>query len=385
MLSKREKVLIAVLGSLLLHLFILLLFGLSLHFKPDAPVAASNDPIELQIEPKEEEPQPTLPPTMAMAPTPAPPMVNNKESDEPPPTDPAFQSNANSKANSELPPTNSAPVPTQKGKDIPEFTFDTQNYTLGEKPAVNASAPAQARPPAQPPQPPDQPQPTPAPQPTPPPAKETPPPKPKNERPPKTEPTPVPTPEIKRELDEFAMLGPTPTPHPAQSFDDNQFDPTRREPMTEPPRPTPAVRRPPSLRPPSQPSAPGYQPQTQKAALSGSASISNKGPASVAALGTPMGRYQKAIFDAVGSRWYYYIDQRMDVASFGRVKIHFTVDKSGAILQPKVLSHSGNSTLEGTSLQAIMEATIPPMPPEVSSIIQGNQMELEVEFNLLDM
>lgn len=384
MLSKREKVLIAVLGSLLLHLFILLLFGIGLHFKPDV-VAASNEPLKLEIKPPEEEPLPSLPPTMAMAPTP-PPMVNNQKSDEPPPDNPAFQSNENSKASSELPATGSAPVPTQDGKQIPEFTFDTKNYTLGDRPAEDASASAQAQPPAQPPQPQDKPQPTPTPPPakeTPPPAKETPPPKPKKERTPKAEPTPVPTPEIKRELDEFAMLGPTPTPHPEPSFEDNQFDPTRREPMTEPPRPTPAVRRPPAARAPSRAAMPGYQPQTQKALLSGS--LSNKGPASVAALGTPMGRYQKAVFDAVGSRWYYYIDQRMDVASFGRVKIHFTIDKTGAVLQPTVVSHSGNSTLESASLQAIMDATIPPMPPEVSAIIQSNQMDLEIEFNLLDM
>ena len=121
---------------------------------------------------------------------------------------------------------------------------------------------------------------------------------------------------------------------------------------------------------------------TQPAAMSGG--ISNKGPARVEALGTPMGRYKKAISDAIGSRWYYYMGQREDVASFGTVKIHFIIDSAGHTRSPKVLSNTGNSTLENVSLQAIMDASIPPIPPEVAAIINSNQMDLDFSFALID-
>ena len=377
MLSKREKVLIAVLGSLLLHLFILFLFGIGLHYTPQL-VAKTKEPIRLEIKPREEEP-PELPPTMPLAPTPPPPMVDNKETNEPAPEHPAFESNNNSRASSELAATGTAPVPTQEGKQIPEFTFDTKVATLGEHPAEDAAKAAPAQP-AQPPQPQEeQQQQPPKPEPTPPPEQPTEKPLPKKDRAAKAQPTPAPTPA--HELNEFAMLGPTPTPHPVPTEEDSMFDPSLRRPLTEPPRPTPAVRHA-AVRPPSEPSNPGYQPMTQKAAMSGG--ISNKGPARVEALGTPMGRYKKAISDAIGSRWYYYIGQREDVASFGTVKIHFVLDSSGTVLRPKVVSNTGNSTLENISLQAVIDATIPPMPPEVAAIINSNQMDMDFSFALVE-
>ncbi len=380
MLSKREKVLIAVLGSLLLHLFILLLFGIGLQFQPPArAIAARDQPIQLEIPPPEDEP-PAMPAMPATA-TPPPPMVHNKENNEPAPDNPAFESNANSQASSDQAATGDAPVPTQEGKQVPEYTFDTHQATLGERPVEEAVNAAQSQPPAQPPQSQATPPPAETPEPTP---QDTPPPRPRKDR--KTPPTPAPTPEPLIERDEFAMLGPTPTPHPEPKEEDNQFNPSMRQPVTEPPRPTPAVRRPMSPQPPSQqqpprPANPGYQPMTQKAAMSGS--ISNKGPSSVAALGTPMGRYHKAVSDAIGSRWYFLVDQHQDVTSFGTVKIHFVIDKSGAVLRPRVISNSGNSTLEGVSLQAITDAEIPPIPPEVAALINSNQMDLDFSFALV--
>ncbi len=367
MLSKREKVLIAVLGSLLLHALILLLLGLSLRAKA-APVAATDESIKIEITPPEEVPPPEIPPP-DLAPTPPAPFVQTHNTNASPPPDHAFESDNNSVAASELPATGLAPVPTQEGKKIPEFNFATTSYTAGDHPAESASSSAQAKPPAQPPAP-----------------EQTPPPDPPSTPPPKTAaatPTPEPTPERPVERDEFAMLGPTPTPHPMPKADEDPFDPNLRQPRTEPPRPIPVPRRALPVQPPSNPASSGYQAMTQKAAMSGA--ITNRGPtASVAALGTPMGRYKKALTDAIGSRWYYYMGQREDVASFGTVKIHFVVDSNGKVRRPQVISNTGNSTLENVSIQAILDANIPPIPPEVSALINSNQMDLDFSFALVD-
>lgn len=376
MLSKREKVLVAVLGSILAHLLILLLFGIGLHFTPQTQAVASDRPIQLEIKPPEDEP-PVLPP-MPLAATPPPPMVNNKESDEPPPPDASFQSNANSKGASEQPATGTAPVPTQEGKQVPEYTFQNQETILGARPAETASDPARSQPPQQQTPPPE----------TPAPPQETPAPRPRKDRKPPANPAPTPEPLIER--DEFAMLGPTPTPHPVPKEEDNNFNPSLRSPVTEPPRPTPAVRRPPAQQqppppqqqqPPSRPSNPGYQPMTKKAAMSGG--ISNKGPSSVAALGTPLGRYQKAVNDAIGSRWNLLIEQRQDVVSLGTARIHFFIERSGAVLQPEMVSNSGNSTYGGVCMESVTDAEIPPIPPDVAALLDSNRIELVFSFDLV--
>ncbi len=59
---------------------------------------------------------------------------------------------------------------------------------------------------------------------------------------------------------------------------------------------------------PSRPQTPGFQPERRVTRLTGG--ITNRGRASVDAIGTPLGRYKKAISDAIGSRWYYYVTTR---------------------------------------------------------------------------
>ena len=64
-----------------------------------------------------------------------------------------------------------------------------------------------------------------------------------------------------------------------------------------------------------------YRPLKEKTRISGS--ISNRGISSVNALGTPLGRYEKVLKDAIGSRWYAYMEQKRDLASIGTLQVHF--------------------------------------------------------------
>ncbi|MDB6147489.1 MAG: outer rane biosynthesis protein TonB, partial [Spartobacteria bacterium] len=141
-------------------------------------------------------------------------------------------------------------------------------------------------------------------------------------------PTIAPTPAA----DQLAMLTKRPTPPPPQ------------------PQRTPA---------PQQPSS-AYRPEKQQTRISGS--ISNRGISSVNALGTPLGRYEKILKDAIGSRWYAYVQSRNDLVTIGTVQVHFFIDRSGTIKNLKIIENTSNETFANICLQSIIESHLPPIP-----------------------
>lgn len=142
------------------------------------------------------------------------------------------------------------------------------------------------------------------------------------------------------------------------------------------PTPVPQSKTPPK----PQPADPGYQPEREMTRIEGS--ISNRGPRGIDAIGTPLGRYRKVIADAVGSRWYYYINRRMDLITVGSTRIRFFVNERGAIQDVKVLSNTANDTFAGFSVQSIIEAKIPPPPSELTDKLDNNRLEIEYTFTI---
>ena len=109
--------------------------------------------------------------------------------------------------------------------------------------------------------------------------------------------------------------------------------------------------------------------------------VTNRGATnSVSAVGTPLGRYQKAVQDAIGMKWYFYANRRSDLSTIGTVKVHFYVNKEGRIESLRLISNSSNETVAGFSLQSIQEAKLPPMPPEVSAMLPGGKLETDYSF-----
>jgi outer membrane biosynthesis protein TonB len=143
-------------------------------------------------------------------------------------------------------------------------------------------------------------------------------------------------------------------------------------------KPTPQPR--PKTPPRAQPVEPGYQPQREETRIEGS--ISNRGKRGVDAIGTPLGRYRKLIADAIGSRWYHYINRRMDLITVGSARIKFYVDERGEIQDVKLLSNTANDTFAGFSVQSILEAKIPPPPPDVTEKLDNNRLEVEYTFTI---
>jgi len=144
------------------------------------------------------------------------------------------------------------------------------------------------------------------------------------------------------------------------------------------PRPTPSRQ---TVRVPQRQSAPptAYRQEQRLSRMQGN--INNRGRSSIAAIGTPKGRFEKAVQDAVGSRWYYYVRERGDLINIGTVEIRFYVRPDGKVEDVHVVRNSSNETLASTSLQSIIEADIPPMPAELAPLLTADRMEFMMSFN----
>ena len=302
----------ALLASLLLHLFFLLavafviLKGASIREETSAVL--------------EEPPQLTILPMPPVSKTP-PRFVSTPPQEEParqPNKDAAFESDNDSIAASEAPPTGQEMMPSLAGREDQSLDLRDQRYAAGQKPA-------QAMPAAQ--------------------AAE--------QAAPEAEASPTP----RMETDLALLEAPKPTP-----------------------KPTPAQKAKTETRP-SQSSESGFQPETRVTRLRGN--VSNRGKASLEANATPLGRYKKQVSDAIGSRWYYYVNSQMGLLNIGTVEIRFTVTPEGKIKSPLVLSNSSNESFASVSLASVVQAEVPPMPPEVAKLIENGRLEIDFSFTII--
>jgi outer membrane biosynthesis protein TonB len=334
-----RKLALAILVSLFLHLvvgFSLAAFGSA--SAPSLPV--EDKPVELTLVDLSSPPPavPKDPPFMETAPS--------KESVEKP-KEQTFESNANSIAASKLPPTGDLPLPSQDGKERPHINLETQESSL----STDGSKPQ------------PEPQSTVAPE-TKPAAEATAPPEPKATAPPLT--TPPPAPATTPEPEQLAMLRSTPPP-PIKAPDEE----TPPEVVT-----PPAPRVPPRPRP--ELAASNYQAQKEQTRITGQ--LNNRGPSSVNAVGTPLGRYQKAVSDAIGSRWYYYMKKKMDLVSIGTAHIEAQVDAQGHVQKLRVVSNNANEAFANICLQSFQEARIPPIPPDLIATLPDGRMPVDFSF-----
>jgi len=354
-MSDRNKILLAIAASLLLHLlvFVIMVILTLFHWinRKETPLPQRRQVEVTILHAPPKKPDQAKP--LAVA-TPTPPLIKEHKSpprprtidteglqaSEKPPDKVDFESDKNSRAASELPPTGKDAVPSQAGRDDLKFMdFKTQKYSTGRNHG-SANNNNQRLQPNSEPITKVRPQPTPAPTP-----KET----------------PSPAEEMARLSDNlFALQKPTPSGKPLQTLQ---------------PTPPPPIK---DFTPVKSPS--GYQAQKQQTKLAGS--ISNRGRAGVNALGTPLGRYQKLVGDAVGSRWYYYIDQRMDLLTTGEARIRFFVNASGHVEDIQVMSNSSNPLFEEYCIQSITKAELPPIPADLATLLDDGKLEIEYSFTI---
>jgi outer membrane biosynthesis protein TonB len=335
--KEHRKLGLAIVISLFLHFVVgysLAAFGSA--FTPPLPV--EDKPVELTIvDLSAPPPAPKDPPFMETAPS--------NESVEKP-KEQTFESNANSIAASKLPATGDAPLPTQDGKDRPVVNLETHDYSLpteGSKPQPEPQSAVA-------------PETKPAPEATPPPKQKA------------STPAPTAAPVTTPEPEQLAMLTSTPPP-PIQAPDE-----------TEPsPPPVVAESAPPAApRPKPELAASNYQAQKEQSRITGR--LTNRGPSSVNAIGTPLGRYQKALSDAIGSRWYYYMKSKGDLVSIGTAHIEAQVDAQGHVQNLRVVSNNANEAFANICLQSFQEAHIPPIPPDLIATLPEGRMPVDFSF-----
>ena len=141
-------------------------------------------------------------------------------------------------------------------------------------------------------------------------------------------------------------------------------------------RPTPAVE--PSVAPSQARSA--YRPLKERTHISGR--ITNHGVASVNALGTPLGRYTKFLLDAIGSRWYAFVDRQIDLINIGTTRVVFVVDRSGRVKNLKVVQNTANEALANVCIQSIQEAQLPPMPDDLAATLPPEGLDMDIPFTI---
>jgi outer membrane biosynthesis protein TonB len=125
-----------------------------------------------------------------------------------------------------------------------------------------------------------------------------------------------------------------------------------------------------------------YRPMKQQTKIAGA--ISNRGIASINAIGTPLGRYQKIMSDAIGSRWYADVERRGESANVGDVVVSFFVDRSGQVKNVRIIQNTSNETFANICLQSILEAHLPPIPDEVAAALPSEGLEVEaLRFSLI--
>ncbi len=337
-IRNRRKVWWAVLASVVLHL----LLGLALAAFASkagrlAPLEEEAPPVTMtMMDLAGETPPPTPPPLVeknTMTTT-----VDPARATERAPDEKTFEANENSIAASEKAATEKNFLPGQDGKERPFTNLEEHEQSF----ARDGSAP---------------------------------PPSPAPAAPPKASPTPettvAPTPTPEPETDQLALLTQTPTPIPSPASEEEKTDvPT----PTETPIPTPE----PQKSPPSPASA--YRDLQQKTVIRGG--INNRGRSAVNAVGTPLGRYRKQLEDAIGSRWYYYVNVHPDLANIGTTAISFEINADGTVRNMRMIENTTSEASASIALRSIQETKFPPIPEDLLATLPDGHLKMEESFTI---
>lgn len=124
-----------------------------------------------------------------------------------------------------------------------------------------------------------------------------------------------------------------------------------------------------------------FQPETHTSKVKGT--ISNRGEAAVNAAETPMGKYMRAVTAAVEKKWHLYRRQKADAVTPGELSLRFYVTKAGATEELEITSDRSKADPRMTdfTLQAIMDADIPPIPRDLLPVLERER--IEIEYNVL--
>jgi outer membrane biosynthesis protein TonB len=73
----------------------------------------------------------------------------------------------------------------------------------------------------------------------------------------------------------------------------------------------------------------------------------------------------------------------MDMFTYGTVSVAFTIGHDGKVRDPRVVSNSSNESFELVTVESVLAADIPPMPPDVVSALAGSDLETSYDFSVV--
>ena len=356
----RRQVTIGVIASVVLHLLGFIVMAVLAGIVPkSAEVAPPPPPEQLELQIVEPEP-----PRIVAAPVPEEkPFIDSRGLAESKPAEkPVFESDKDMTEASEKAATGDLELPSQEGRGRADNVFETKKAAVGkveEPPAPTAPPPV-------------------APQPeraTPPQEKSTPAP-PTATPPPKTKDKPDAAEiakttleklrEVERKREEEIALQARelpPLPPPV----------AKREPQQMAKLTTPA----PEIKPPAKP---GYQPEQEQSRVDGR--ITNRGKNAVSAVATPLGKYKSQVYNAIGSRWLYYVKSQMDVLAIGTARVSFVVTSAGRVRDIRVEGNTANASFAEVCERAIREAEISQPPAGSLDQLRDGRLEYSISFTL---
>ena len=370
----RRQATIGVIASVVLHLAGFLIMALFAGVLPGmvrpGEVRPQPEQLELQIMPPEE------PKIMEAPVAEEKPFIDGRGLAEAKPAEkPVFESDKDMTAASEKPATGELPLPSQEGRGKIDNVFETRKAQLGsakELPPVLEIVPA--------------------PVPSAPLARETA----SHEKPAPTAPAATPRPKTADQPDPAAFAKATLEKlREVETKSDREIALAAKE---LPPMPTPAAKTEPPVRPaiPQQPPAPqfaklttpapkvpaksGYQPEQEKSRVEGR--ITNRGKNAVSAVATPLGKYKAQVYNAIGSRWLFYVKSQMDVLAIGTARVSFFVTRAGRVQDIRVEENTANPSFAEVCERAIRDAEISQPPAGSLDQMRDSRLEYTITFTL---
>jgi len=122
----------------------------------------------------------------------------------------------------------------------------------------------------------------------------------------------------------------------------------------------------------------GFSPEERQNVINGS--LTRAGQNAVDAEETALGRYKKAVRDAISSTWHRYRQENGEFVTWGILKIEFTVEANGGVKNLQITKNEANAILAEFSLKAIREAELPPMPEDVAKSVGSQGLVIQYDI-----
>ncbi|CAN5157520.1 hypothetical protein BH23VER1_BH23VER1_23130 [soil metagenome] len=120
-----------------------------------------------------------------------------------------------------------------------------------------------------------------------------------------------------------------------------------------------------------------FQPHTPKTHYRGG--IGQKGRSAVNAVNaadTPLGRYGKAVTQAIERTWHLYRLNHSDFVTYATIRLSFQINKNGRPENLKILHNDANAIMTDFTLNAILDANIPSIPPGVADLLDEGKFNI---------